>query len=66
MSKNLQQIKAILYGDGGERGDCTVATAHTAPDPVPELVAQLALQLCLATISMGFEVLRELSERRIG
>ena len=46
MSKNLQQIKAILYGDGGAHNwSCATAkviSPSDGADPLPELVAQLA------------------------
>jgi calcium binding protein 39 len=45
VSKNLQQIKAILYGDGGMFHFVLASTntvVITRTDPLPELVAQLA------------------------
>ncbi|KAG5645366.1 hypothetical protein DXG03_006319 [Asterophora parasitica] len=44
ISKNLQQIKSILYGDGGALPMLQVPwlCAHPSVDPAPELVAQLA------------------------
>lgn len=46
MTKNLQQIKAILYGDGGNyfmyRRIAFSVNAQLILEPAPELVAQLA------------------------
>ena len=46
VAKNLQQIKAILYGDGGAYlpygALISYSCVYMGPDPLPELVAQLA------------------------
>ena len=45
ISKYLQQIKGMLYGDGGALLDYSVHTSFETmflPEPVPELFAQLA------------------------
>lgn len=45
MSRNLQAVKGILYGDGGASSlsSFTLTATHVpATEPVPELIAQLA------------------------
>lgn len=43
ISKNLQQIKGILYGDGGQTlNTFSLPSSSIQTDPLPELVAQLA------------------------
>lgn len=45
VSRNLQAVKGILYGDGGASfpPSLTLTPTHTAAtEPVPELIAQLA------------------------
>ena len=47
VAKNLQQIKSILYGDGGAYFPygaliSSYSCVYMGSDPLPELVAQLA------------------------